>query len=64
MRCMASSVPFGGIHAGFTDYMGIPDLSSNNQVSTAAFTDSLLISAGALVAHCDPGTIQFLDLGP
>nr|WHM28125.1 coat protein [Ustilaginoidea virens RNA virus 7] len=55
LRQCATGVPFGGIHAGLPEYTGLPALATCEGSVVAGYCDSLLLSAAALVAHCDPG---------
>lgn len=51
------SPPFGCIHCGLADYMGIPGLVSNNVASVSGYVDAIALATAGLVAHCDPGMV-------
>jgi len=55
LRCGTVGTPFGGIHYGLSAYAGLPALATSDGATVAGYCDSLLLSAAALVAHCDPG---------
>nr|QDH91164.1 MAG: hypothetical protein H4RhizoLitter2077_000001 [Totiviridae sp.] len=55
LRAGSFGVPFGGIHYGLADYVGIPALSADMAVQTAAYVDGIALATAGLVAHCDPG---------
>jgi hypothetical protein len=57
LRTSGFSAPFGGIHYALGPYTPLPALSSSHPSGVAGYVDSLLLMTGALVAHCDPGTI-------
>ncbi|ALP73430.1 coat protein [Ustilaginoidea virens RNA virus 5] len=57
LRKGAFSTPYGAVHCGLQDYPGLPALASSSTSTIAGYCDSLLLSAAALVAHCDPGVV-------
>jgi hypothetical protein len=57
LRTSGFSAPFGGIHYALGPYTPLPALSSAHPRGVAGYVDSLLLMTGALVAHCDPGTV-------
>lgn len=56
-RASAFGPPFGGVHTGIIEYAGLPALATGDGNVVAGYCDSLLLSAAALVAHCDPGVV-------
>ncbi|AZT88644.1 coat protein [Tolypocladium ophioglossoides totivirus 1] len=55
LRCGAFAPPFGGIHCGLEEYVGLPALSTDSECALAGYVDALALKTAALVAHCDPG---------
>ncbi|AAD11600.1 coat protein [Sphaeropsis sapinea RNA virus 1] len=54
-RVSGFDIPFGGIHFGLEPYAGLPAVASNAGADACCYVDALLMTSGALVAHCDPG---------
>ncbi|UYL89580.1 coat protein [Stagonosporopsis cucurbitacearum victorivirus 1] len=56
LRCASFAPPFGGVHYGLEDYVGLPALQTNSNPGISAYVDAIAIATGACVAHADPGT--------
>ncbi|AZP53927.1 coat protein [Nigrospora oryzae victorivirus 2] len=57
LRCGGFSSPFGGLHYGLEEYVGLPQLQYNNRSGTAAYCDAVALSTAALTSHADPGIV-------
>lgn len=55
LRRSGFSSPFGGIHYGLSEYVGLPALNSTAVASIGGYVDAIALKTAALVAHCDPG---------